>query len=439
MLSRRDFLKRTAAATSGFVGPMIVPASVLGSAAPSNRTTVGMIGVGRQAFYANLPQFLSMPDVQVVAVCDVDAWRMDQTKAHIEAAYAKRTGTAYAGCAAFGDFRDLLARPDIDAVMISTPDHWHVPIGIAAARAGKHFSCEKPLSTCIAHGRMLCDAAKKAGVVTRTDSEFRSLRVMQQAVESVRNGRIGKLQRIHSNSPEDTKPVGTPEAMPVPAELNYDLWLGPAKEAPYTEQRVHAPRVLKERPGWLRVSDYTNGMIANWGSHLNDIAQWAHNSDRSGPVSVEGTGQFSEGLWDTIVGFDVTYEYADGVVLHYTMGGGPFIRFEGSDGWVLVKYPETIEASAPEILKDPLGSGELDLKGTLSDKADFIQAIKSGGETLEPVEVGHRTVSLCQIGLIAVQSGKKLRWDPETEKFSDEENMNAMLNREVRGDWARWT
>ncbi|MBX7257228.1 MAG: Gfo/Idh/MocA family oxidoreductase [Candidatus Hydrogenedentes bacterium] len=439
MQTRRSFLKGVAVTAAGIAAPMIVPSKVLGAEAPSNRITVGMIGVGRQARYANLPQLLAVPDAQVVAVCDVDSWRVEQAKVLVEEAYAKHAGTPYSGCATFGDFRELLARDDIDAVMISTPDHWHVPAGIAAAKAGKHFSCEKPLSTCVAHGRMLCEAAKKAGVVTRTDSEFRSLRVMQQAVECVRNGRIGKLQRIHSNSPEDTKPVGNPEAMPVPAELNYDLWLGPAKDAPYTEQRVHAPHVLKERPGWLRISDYTNGMIANWGSHLNDIVQWAHNSDRTGPVSVQGTGQFSEGLWDTIVDFDATYEYADGVVLNYTMGGDPSIRFEGSDGWVSVKYPETIEASAPEILNEPLGAGELNLKDTLSDKADFIHAIKIGGETLEPLEVGHRTVSLCQIGLIAIQCGRRLRWDPDKERFPDDEEANAKLDREMRGDWAKWT
>jgi len=435
MQSRRSFLKRSAVAAVGVAGPMILPSRVFGAEAPSNRITVGMIGVGRQARFANLPQLIALPDVQVVAVCDVDSWRVEQAKASVNETYAKQSGVTYEGCPTYGDFRELLARKDIDAVMISAPDHWHVPIGIAAAKAGKHFSCEKPLSTCIAHGRKLCEAAKAAGVVTRTDSEFRSLRIMQQAVECVRNGRIGKLQRIHSNSPVDSEPIGNPAPMPVPEELNYDLWLGPAADAPYTVQRVHPVKELKERPGWLRVSDYTNGMIANWGSHLNDIVQWAHNSDRSGPVSVKGTGQFSEGLWNTIVGFDVTYEYADGVTLNYTMGGEATIRFEGSDGWVNVQYPDKIEASKPEILKEPLGAGDVDLSGTLSDKADFVNAIKTRGETLEPVEVGHRTVSLCQIGLIAIQCGRTLRWDPEKERFSNDDGANGMLERAVRGEW----
>ncbi len=435
MQSRRSFLKRSAAAAMGVAAPMIAPSRVFGAEAPSKRITVGMIGVGRQARYANLPQLLASSEAQVVAVCDVDSWRVAQAKSFVEEAYAKQSGTGYTGCATSGDFRELLARDDIDAVMISTPDHWHVPIGIAAAKAGKHFSCEKPLSTCIAHGRKLCEAAKKAGVVTRTDSEFRSLRIMQQAVECVRNGRIGKLQRIHCNSPEDSIPIGNPEPMPVPEELNYDLWLGPAADAPYTMQRVHPVKVLEERPGWLRISDYTNGMVANWGSHLNDIVQWAHDSDRSGPAAVEGTGQFSDGLWNTIVDFDLTYEYADGVVLKYTMGGDATIRFEGTDGWVSVQYPDKVEASRPEILQEPLGAGELDLRGTLSDKEDFLHAIKASGQTLEPVEVGHRTVSLCQIGLIAIQCGRKLRWDPEKEVFADDTGANGMLDRPVRGEW----
>ncbi len=434
-LTRRRFLS-TGMMFAGALAPFHVRAAAANAPGPNDRITIGMIGVGRQAINVNLQQFLASPNAQVVAVCDVDSWRREQARTLVDEFYAKKAGKTYAGCSVHHDFRELLARKDIDAVMISTPDHWHVPIGMAAARAGKHFSVEKPLSTAIAHGRRLCEVAKQKGVITRTDSEFRSVPVLWKAVQCVRNGRIGALQRIHTYVPEDSKPIGTPEAMPAPKELDYDFWLGPAPEKPYTENRVHPPHNISERPGWLRVSDYTNGMIANWGSHMNDIAQWANNTDRSGPISVEGTGAFSEGLWDTIVAFKAHYAYANGVTLEYEMGPEALIELYGAEGWIKAWYPDRIEASNPAILSD-INPGELDLSKTLSDKEDFLNAIRTGKESLEPVEVGHRTVSLCQIGLIAVQVNRKLTWDPEKEHFINDEEANAHLDRPVRGDWLK--
>ncbi|MEA3364642.1 MAG: Gfo/Idh/MocA family oxidoreductase [Candidatus Hydrogenedentes bacterium] len=431
--SRRTFLTRMSIAAA----PFIVPARLFGAESPSNRITVGIIGTGRQSHNINIPQFLNSPHAQVVALCDVDAWRLETVKAQVDNHYANQTGQAYTGCAIYRDFRELLARDDIDAVMISSPDHWHVPTGIAAAAADKHFSVEKPLSTCIAHGRLLCEAAERHGVVTRTDSEFRSLPEMWRAVECVRNGRIGKLTTIKVRVPGDSDPIGTPPEMPVPEELDYDLWLGPAFEKPYTEQRVHPIKDLKSRPGWLRISDYTNGMVSNWGAHLNDIAQWANGTDRTGPVSVEGTGTFSEGLWDTIVTFQLHYTYADGVTLDYEMGQKPGVEFQGETGWIRAMYRGEVTASDPNILRPEREEGDIDLSGTLTDKEDFLTAIKNGSETLEPVEVGHRTVSMCQIGLIAIQLGRKLDWDPEHERFVNDDEANARLDRPVGGNWLK--
>jgi len=236
--------------------------------------------------------------------------------------------------------------------------------------------------------------------------------------------------------PADSEPIGNPPEMPVPEGLDYDAWLGPAFPKPYTEQRVHPPEKIAARPGWLRISDYTNGMVSNWGSHLNDIAQWANGTDRTGPVSVEGTGRFSEGLWDTMVEFELRYTYADGLTLDYTMGKPPAVEFRGSGGWVRTTYPAKLEASDPAILEEALGAEEkIDLSGTLTDKEDFLAAIRAGGETLEPVEVGHRTVSMCQIGLIAMLTGRKLRWNPEAERFVDDDGANDLIDRPVRGDW----
>jgi len=415
--------------------PAIVPRSVFGAFAPSNRIEVALLGTGRQALKPNLPQFLAMRDVQVVAACDVDAWRLAQAKDAVERGYAeaRRAGT-FSGCRTFGDFREVLALPSVDAVMISTPDHWHVPMGILAAKAGKHVCIEKPLSTTIASGRALCQAVAEHKVVNRTDSEFRSLKPFWRAVEIVRNGRIGQLQTIRTGVPPETPPVPPQPDMPVPEGLDYDMWLGPAPWGPYTERRVHPPKTLTERPHWMRVSDYTNGMIANWGTHLNDIAQWANGTERTGPVSIEGTGAFSKGLWNTITAFDLTYRFANGVTLYYKLDR-PYIRFEGTEGWVEARYPSGLSASTPSILSMPTRKGDLDLSGTLSDKEDFIQAVKTGGETLEPVEVGHRTVSLCQLGLIAVELGYPLTWDPDAERFTDNA-ANAKLSSPVRDAWA---
>ncbi|MFO7976176.1 MAG: Gfo/Idh/MocA family oxidoreductase [Candidatus Hydrogenedentota bacterium] len=431
--SRRAFLRGMGIAAA----PLIVPERVFGAEAPSNRITVGIIGTGRQSHNVNIPQFLNSPYAQVVAICDVDTWRLETVKAQIEAHYAKQTGQNYAGCNVYRDFRELLARDDIDAVMISSPDHWHVPMGMAAAAAGKHFSVEKPLSTCIAHGRLLSEAVKRHGVVTRTDSEFRSLPEMWRAVECVRNGRIGQLKHIKVRVPGDSDPIGTPPEMPVPEELDYDLWLGPAFEKPYTEKRVHPVKDLKGRPGWLRISDYTNGMVSNWGTHLNDIAQWANGTDRTGPVTVEGTGAFSEGLWDTIVEFQLHYTYADGVTLDYEMGKSPGVEFHGEEGWIRAIYRGEVSASNPNILRSEKEEGDIDLSGTRTDKEDFLHAIRTHSETLEPVEVGHRTVSMCQIGLIAIQVGRKLEWDPARERFVNNDEANARLDRPIRGSWLR--
>ena len=432
-VSRRRFLTAAAIAVGNAPAAPASTAAWAQTRPPaSDRITIGMIGTGRQGMKPNLVQFLELPGVQVVAVCDVDAWRMEQARERVDGFYAGR-GSARGGCRTFRDFRELLARRDIDAVMISTPDHWHVPMGILAARAGKHVCIEKPLSTSIAAGRALCQAVAQHKVVSRTDSEFRSLRPFARACELVRHGRIGRLTRVTTGVPAETAPVPPQADMPVPEGLGYDMWLGPAPWAPYTEKRVHAPRDLAARPNWMRIGDYTNGMIANWGTHLNDIAQWANGTDRTGPVAIEGTGEFSKGLWNTIVTFDVRYRYADGLELHYRLDR-PHVRFEGTDGWIDVEYPDTLRANPASVLEAGSAPGQAGFAEVLSDKADFIEAIRSGRETLEPVEVGHRTCSLCQLGLIAVTLGYPLTWDPERERFTDNA-ANALLSTPARHPW----
>jgi hypothetical protein len=425
--SRRAFLKKSVIGTMGTIAiPTIVPSSVFGKSAPSNSINVAMIGCGRQMVRPNIPQILGSDIARIVAVCDVDSWRLQNAKQKVDEAYSNKA------CKAYDDYRKIMLDKDVDAVMISTPDHWHVPMAIEAARAGKHISLEKPMSTCIEHGRELVKAIKKYGVVTRNDSEFRTLPKFSRAVELVRNGRIGKIQRIQVAVPSELNGLALiPQpTMPVPKELNYDLWLGPAFEAPYTEKRVHAQKAYG-RPGWMRVDTYCNGMITNWGAHLMGIAQWGHNTEYTGPVSIEGNGTFDKGLWNSLNEFNIRYGFADGVEVIYKIER-PFVRFEGTDGWVEIEYPDKLTASSQSILDEKIGDDEMPIRNLLSDKDDFLQSIKERKQTLEPLETAHRTISMCQLGLIAVQTGSKLEWDPELEEIIGDNAASALLNRPIR-------
>ncbi len=362
----------------------------------------------------------------------MDAWRREEGRKRVEDYYGKQSPSGtYRGCASYKDFRELLARPDIDAVMVSTPDHWHVPIALAAVRAGKDVACEKPLTLSVHEGRVLADAVKSHQRVFRTDSEFRSDPLFYRAVELVRNGRIGNLKRIRTGVPRGDVTCGPQPDMPVPEDLDYDLWLGPAPEAPYTLNRVHTPRNLTDRPGWMRVRDYCEGMITNWGAHLNDIAQWGNNTDRTGPVQVEAKGTYPPrgNFWNVLLSFEAHYTYASGVTLDYVMDR-PFIRFEGDEGWIDAQYgAKSLTASSATILTSKIGPNELHLPERKTEKRDFIDCVKSRGQTLEDAEVGHRTCSLCQLAHIAIQlGGKTLRWNPDTETF-DDKAANALLKR----------
>jgi len=437
--SRRTFIRKTVMGTAGaFTLPYIIPSYVTGKAAPSNRINVAVIGLGRQTVNPNIPQFLKSDHAQIVAVCDVDAWRLENGRKQVNDFYSEQKGSVYKGCDALDDFREVLLRKDVDAVMIATPDHWHVPMTVEAARAGKHVSLEKPISTCIVHGQKLVEAVKKYKIVTRNDSEFRPLPAFSRAIEIVRNGRIGKIGRIFVAVPAELSGSAlSPEpTMPVPAGLNYDMWLGPAWEAPYTEKRVHAIKAYG-RPGWMRVDSYCNGMISNWGAHLMGIVQWGNNTEYTGPVSIEGEGEFDKGLWNTLNRFDIRYLFANGVEVFYKIER-PYVRFEGTGGWVEVEYPDKITASSQEMIDTPPGKGEVSYSNLLTDKEDFLTAIREGRESIEPLETAHRTISMCQLGLIAIKTGSKLTWNPETEEIIGDNAASAMLDIPVREKYFKW-
>lgn len=435
--SRRDFLRKSSLVTAGaLLVPSIIPASATGPNAPSNRINIGMIGTGRQAVNANLKNgFLKLENCRVIAVNDVDSWRMAFAEKTVNKAYSTE-GKSYKGVKSYADYRDLVADKDVDAVMISTTDHWHAPATIAAALAGKHVCMEKAFTVAPMHGKAVVEAVKKTGVTGRLDSEFRSIRNMNRAVELVHNKVIGELSEVEVGVPGELSgsALGPQETMPVPDELNYDMWLGPAFPAPYTLQRVHEPGTIDSRPGWLRISDYCNGMITNWGAHLVDIALWGMKKEYEHPVTVEGTGSFDRGIWNTINDFNLDYRFADGMKLKY-MIDVPFVKFNGKDGWIRIEYPDKLTASHESILDFNPAEKDISYKDTLSDKADFLRAVETGKPALEPLEVGYNVYLLTMMGLISASLGSKLTWDQKTGLFTGDNAANAMLTRPFREKW----
>ncbi|MHB8523953.1 MAG: Gfo/Idh/MocA family protein [Limisphaerales bacterium] len=418
-ISRRWFVR---AATAAVVAPCFIPARLLGAEAPSKKITVGFIGTGDHGTSWNLRRYRQMPDARVLVVCDVDGERMQRAKQIVDEQYLNHD------CATTRDFREVLARPDIDAVMISTPDHWHTLISVMAARAGKDVQCEKPTLT-IDEGKILIKTIRQQGRVFQTSTEDRSMPVYHRMAELVRNGRIGKLQRIEVILPKQPAVPGDPTPQPVPPQLDYQMWLGPAPEAPYTKDRVH----FNFRWIW----DYSGGIICDWGAHLFDTAQWGNDTERTGPVEVAGTGTFWEGgLYNTVKDYEVTYRYANGVVMT-CKPGNPSIKFIGTDGWVGNRgWLGKVEASSEQILESKIGPDEIHLyTNRAGEHRDFLDCVKSRKDPYFPVDVGHRVSTVCHLANIAIRSGRKLRWDPKAERFENDAAANAMLSRPMRSPW----
>jgi predicted dehydrogenase len=424
--NRRRFLAGSAGLAGSILSaPTWIPATVLGrdgAIAPSEKITVGFIGTGSHGIGWNLKAYLQQPDARVVVVCDVDSTNMAKAQAEVNEKYGN------SDCAATKDFRDVLGRKDVDAVMISTPDHWHVPISVMAIKAGKDVQCEKPTLT-IDEGKILIKTVRDHKKVFQTSTEDRSLDMYHRMAELVRNGRIGKLQKIEVILPKQPQMAGDPTPQPVPPELDYEMWLGPAPFAPYTKDRVH----FNFRWIW----DYSGGIICDWGAHLFDTAQWGNDTERSGPVEVEGSGTFWEGgLYNTVKDYDVTYRYANGVVMT-CVPGNPSIKFIGTDGWVGNRgWRSRLEASSDEILKSVIGPNEVHLyTNPAGEHRDFLDCVKSRRDPYFPVDIGHRVSTVCHLANIAIKLGRKLKWDPERELFPGDDAANAMLKRTLRAPW----
>jgi len=429
-VSRRGFLKGAAAAVAA---PYVLTSSALGGPdeeAASNRVGMGCIGVGRMGM-EDLRGFLGR--TQIVAVCDVDANRAARAKEEVEKHYASRLRQGeYKGCAAYGDFRDLVARDDIDAVLVVTPDHWHVIATLEACRHGKDVYVEKPLSLTIREGQAVVEAVRRYGRVLQVGSQQRSDAQFRFACELVRNGRIGRVQTVRVGLPTDPGTTVQP-VMPVPDGLDYDFWLGPAPWAPYTVERVH-PQKGYGRPGWLRISDYSGGMMTGWGAHHVDIAQWGLGTERTGPIEIEGRGEFpSDGLWDVHGKFRVECRYADGIRM--IIDDGPNgVRFEGTEGWVFVTRG-SMDAEPKSLLKARLGPEEVHLVKSVNHQENFIACVRSRQDPVANVEVGHRSATICHLGNIAMLTGRKIKWDPDKEQIVGDAEANRWLDRPKREPW----
>lgn len=372
----------------------------------------------------NLRAYLKQADARVTMVCDVDGSHLLRAKRTVNRHYGDES------CATTKDFREVLAREDIDAVMISTPDHWHTLMGVMAVRAGKDVQCEKPTLS-IDEGNILIREVRTHGKVYQTSTEDRSLPEYHRMAELVRNGRIGKLRRIEVILPKQPGKPGDPTPQPVPEDLDYDMWLGPAPEARYTKDRVHF--------NFRWIEDYSGGIICDWGTHLFDTAQWANDTERSGPVEVEGTGTFWKGgLYDTVKDYDVTYRYANGVVMT-CKPGNPSIRFIGTDGWVgNTGWRGKFEASSPEIANSVIGPDEIKLfTNPAGEHRNFLDCVKSRKDPYFPVDIGHRVATVCHLGNIAIKTGRKLKWDPEEEQFVGDDGAQEMCRvRPMRKPWS---
>jgi predicted dehydrogenase len=419
--TRREFVKATAAL--GVAAPFILPSSVWSAEVkPSNRITMGFVGVGTQG-RGLLDGFLGNKETQVLAVSDVDTTRREHSKKTVEDRYAKQTGSDYKGCADYRDFRELIARKDIDAVCVATPDHWHAVVAISAANAKKDIYCEKPLSLTIHEARAMVNATRENNRVFQTGSMQRSSSEFLKACELVRNGRIGKVQQVLVDVGPSSVWCDLPEEQMEPG-LNWDMWLGPAPLRPYNS--ILSPRgVHKHFPDWRNYREYSGGMMTDWGAHHFDIAQWGLGMDDSGPVEIipPDDPKARKGL---------KYIYANGVEVIHGDGGG--VTFIGSSGKIFVNRGK-FKADPESIAQDPIPADGVHLYKSTNHLQDFLTCVRSRQKPICDVEIGCRSVTVCHLGNLAYWNHRRLKWDPAKEQFIDDAEANSWLDRPKRGGW----
>lgn len=444
--NRRDFIKLSGAATaSAIVMPTIISScarSKKGRTAPSDRINIGIIGSGNQAMN-DINDFLQDERVQITAVCDVNKYSKgywdgkpggrDVGMKFVDRYYSKREGKNYISCRGYEDFREVIDLKDIDVVEVVLPDHWHsIPV-LMAAKAGKDIYCQKPLALTVPEGRAMADAVKKYGVIFQTGSQQRSDWNFRRVCELVRNGRIGQLQTVECGLPGGTPDFGKTghltDPIAVPEGFDYNMWLGPAPDAPYCPARTHV--------NFRWVLDYSGGQVTDWGGHHPDIAQWGMDTETTGPVKIQNAKATwaNHPVWNTATEFYFECLYANGVKLIITdkVRGG--VTFKGTDGWAYAN--RGIHEVFPENLKDTvIGPNEINLYKSENHFRNFIDCVISRKETIAPAEIGHRSITMSHLGNIAMKLQQDLDWNPQKELFINNDQANAMLHRPMREPWA---
>ncbi len=420
--SRREFLRQMAQATgAAFAVPMIVPSSVLGADAPSNKVVMGAVGVGGMGT-GDLRGFLGDSRVRVVAVCDVDQRHRERARQLVNQRYRNND------CKAYLDFREMLARGDLDAIMHALPDHWHALVTVEAAKAGCDIHGQKPFARSIREGRAMVEAIKRYGRVWQTGSQQRSDGRFRFACELVINGRIGKVHRAEVGLPTGG-PGGSTQPKPVPPGLDWDRWLGPAPWRPYQGFGPHW--------NWRWIMDYSGGQLTDWCGHHVDIAHWGLGLDYTGPIEVEGKGVYpEEGLYDVPIAYNFTCKYRSGVEISVTNNrvNPQGCKWIGEKGWVYVRRG-FIDAEPKSLLREKIGANEIHLYRSNGHKRNFIDCVLSRKETICPPEIGHRSISVGLLGEIAMLTGRKIRWNPDTEEIINDPGASALLGRSYREPW----
>lgn len=435
-MNRRCFFKKTAGvAAAGAIGfPYLIRSSSLGlagSTAPSNRLVMAQIGCGAMGT-GNLNTFLSFnPGVQVIAICDVDKRRREETKQKVDQSYGN------SDCRTYTDFRQLLEKEKLDIVSHALPDHWHAAISVACACKGIDMYGEKPLARSIQEGRAISDAVSRYGIIWQTGSWQRSVAPFHHAAELVRNGRIGKVEYIEVGLPTGN-PGPQAAIVPQPDTIDWELWLGPAPWRPY--QNFNGQRDGNgPHWDWRWIMDYSGGQLTDWAGHHVDIAHWGMGLDYSGPVEIEGKGEYAQdGIWDVPYTYDFTCTYADGLKIRVANADkqphGMGTCWYGKTGWIHVDR-RGLWASDPEILREKIGPDEIRLYKSENHHQNFIDCVRTRRQTIAPAEIALRSITVGLLGEIAMLTGRKLKWDPAKEQFVNDDAANAYLMRSYRGPW----
>jgi len=435
-ISRRNFLKQSATAlTTAMAVPCIVPSSVFGGSGlvpPSERIVMGGIGLGGQGI-RDMQNFMTCADVQFVAVCDAATDRRNKAKAIVDENYGNKD------CTGYGDFRKLLARDDIDAVLSATGERWHALTSIYAAKAGKDIYCEKPMSLTVAEGRAVADITKRYGTVYQCGTQRRSMRSFAFAVNAARTGKLGKLHTLHSYV-RAGQSSGVLKPEPIPEGFDYEMWLGPTPHIPYNSKFVSNL--------WKNHFDYSGGMITDWGCHCNDLAQMANDSEMTSPVEYEGTAEYPKsGFCNVPIALHVEARYADGVKLIMydkktpdiwpNMNTQLSVKFEGDEGWVYVDDGGNVDASPKSLLENRKFEKQqwTDAANWQGHHRNFLDCVKSRAKTIAPAEVAHRSTTICHVANICLRLGRNVSWDPQAERFVNDPDADKMISRPMRRPW----